>query len=319
MRRSSWASARVPAGRDQHEALDALAYGIKAAHRWILDCDIRSFFDEVNRSWLIRFVEHRIGDRRIVRLIPKWLTAGVLEGGHLIVTEEGTPQGAVIRPLLANIYLDYVYDLWARAWRKRCATGDIVVVRYADDTIVGFEHQGEAELFLSDLKARFTRFGLDLDPDKTRLIAFGRSALRPAGPGARQARDVRLPRFTHYCAPSKRLGLPAQEENDGQRWVQSFGDQGHSWPSATRTESRADGSAGSAQLDCLLCRSDDLSAISALRHHAKVRWFPELAATGPEAPRLTWRRMNVIVKRHLPVPGVLHPWPEQRFLVKHPR
>ena len=147
--------------RSQHQALDALAFGIgRRRINWVLDCDVQSFFDKVSQSWLIRFIEHRIGDRRIIRLIAKWLTAGVLEGGHLIVTEEGTPQGAVISPLLANIYLHYVYDLWAHQWRQRCATGDVIVVRYADDTIVGFEHRHEAERFWDDLKARLARFGL---------------------------------------------------------------------------------------------------------------------------------------------------------------
>src|SRR6516162_2476472 len=162
--------------RSQHQALDALAFGI-GQRRIVLDCDVQSFFDKVNREWLIRFVEHRIGDRRIIRLIAKWLTAGVLEDGRMIETEEGTPQGAVISPLLANIYLHYVYDLWAHQWRQRCATGEFIVVRYADDTIVGFEHQHEAEQFLADLKARLARFGLTLHPDKTRLIEFGRNAI----------------------------------------------------------------------------------------------------------------------------------------------
>ena len=147
--------------RNQHQALDALAFGIgRQRINWVLDCDIQSFFDKVSQSWLIRFIEHRIGDRRIIRLIAKWLTAGVLEEGRLIVTEEGTPQGAVISPLLANVYLHYVYDLWVHQWRQRCATGDVIVVRYADDTIVGFEQRHEAEQFLADLRARLARFGL---------------------------------------------------------------------------------------------------------------------------------------------------------------
>src|SRR6202051_1178896 len=189
--------------RNQHQALDALAFGIgRRRIKWVLDCDVQSFFDNVNQSWLIRFVEHRRVDRRIIRLIAKWLTAGVLEGGHLIVTEEGTPQGAVISPLLANIYLHYVYDLWTHRWRQRCATGDVIVVRYADDAIVGFEHRHEAEQFLADLKARLARFGLNLHPDKTRLIEFGRSAI-----ANRRARGLGKPEtfdflgFTHYRAP----------------------------------------------------------------------------------------------------------------------
>ena len=148
--------------RNQHQALDALAFGIgKRRINWVLDCDVQSFFDKVGRDWLIRFVEHRIGDRQIIRLIAKWLTAGVLEDGRVIESEEGTPQGAVISPLLANIYLHYVYDQWVHQWRQRCATGDVVVVRYADDSIVGFEHRHEAEQFLADLRVRLARFGLN--------------------------------------------------------------------------------------------------------------------------------------------------------------
>src|SRR6202051_4229954 len=188
-------------GRNQHQALDALAFGIgKREINWVLDCDVQSFFDKVSQDWLIRFVEHRIGDRRIIRLIAKWLTAGVLEDGRLIETEEGTPQGAVISPLLANIYLHHVYDQWVHQWRQRCATGDVIVVRYADDSVVGFEHRHEAEQFLADLKARLARFGLNLHPDKTRLIEFGRYAI-----SNRRARGLGKPEtfdflgFKHYC------------------------------------------------------------------------------------------------------------------------
>ena len=143
--------------RNQHQALDALAFGIgKRRINWVLDCDVQSFFDKVDQNWLVRFVEHRIGDRRIIRLIAKWLTAGVLEDGRLIETEEGTPQGAVISPLLANIYLHHVYDQWVHQWRQRCATGDVIVVRYADDSIVGFEHRYEAEQFLAEARSFWT-------------------------------------------------------------------------------------------------------------------------------------------------------------------
>src|SRR6202166_453605 len=188
--------------RNQHQALDALAFGIgKRRINWVLDCDVQSFFDKVSREWLIHFVEHRIGDRRIIRLIAKWLTAGVLEDGRMIETEEGTPQGAVISPLLANIYLHHVYDQWVHQWRQRCATGDVIVVRYADDSIVGFEHRHEAEQFLADLKARLARFGLNLHPEKTRLIEFGRNAIanrRTRGLGKPETFDFLG--FKHYCA-----------------------------------------------------------------------------------------------------------------------
>jgi RNA-directed DNA polymerase len=182
--------------RNQHQALDALAFGIgKRRIDWVLDCDVQSFFDKVSREWLIRFVEHRIGDRRIIRLIAKWLTAGVLEDGRMIETDEGTPQGAVISPLLANIYLHHVYDQWAHQWRQQRATGDVIVVRHADDSIVGFEHRHEAEQFLADLKERLARFGLNLHPEKTRLIEFGRYAI-----ANRRARGLGKPETFDFLA-----------------------------------------------------------------------------------------------------------------------
>ena len=263
--------------RSQHQALDALAFGIgRRRINWVLDCDVQSFFDKVSQSWLIRFIEHRIGDRRIIRLIAKWLTAGVLEGGHLIVTEEGTPQGAVISPLLANIYLHYVYDLWAHQWRQRCATGDVIVVRYADDTIVGFEHQHEAERFLADLKARLARFGLTLHPDKTRLIEFGRSAIANRQcSGSRQAGVVRLPRVHALLRdPSERLGLRAREETGGQaNACQASRDQGAAHGHTARRDRKAGPLAlpGSARLDGLLCCADErLSDLSIPASHDRT-------------------------------------------------
>lgn len=145
---------------------------------WVLDADISKFFDTISHDWLVKFIEHRIGDTRIVRLIQKWLKVGVLEDGKRIESEEGTPQGAVISPLLANIYLHYVYDLWADQWRKRQARGDVIFVRYADDTVAGFEHRSDADRFLADLKERLAQFALELHPTKTRLIEFGRHAAK---------------------------------------------------------------------------------------------------------------------------------------------
>ena len=164
-------------GRNQHDALDALVVGISGRKvNFILDADIRSFFDSVDQRWLIRFLEHRIGDKRILRLIQKWLKVGVLEDGIVAVSETGTGQGAVISPLLANIYLHYVFDLWAEQWRRREAQGDMIIVRYADDVVLGFEHEAEARRFLGAMKERLEKFSLALHPDKTRLIAFGRFA-----------------------------------------------------------------------------------------------------------------------------------------------
>jgi RNA-directed DNA polymerase len=163
--------------RNPHNALDALYVGIMTKKvGWVLDADLRAFFDTLGHEWLVRFIEHRIADRRIVRLIQKWLRAGVLEEGRLIQTEEGTVQGGSISPLLANIYLHYVFDLWVQNWRYKHARGDVIVVRYADDFVVGFEHRFEAQRFLEDLKERLLSFGLELNADKTRLIEFGRFA-----------------------------------------------------------------------------------------------------------------------------------------------
>ena len=164
-------------GRSPHHALDALATGIHQRRvNWVLDADIRSFFDTLDHGWLVKFVEHRIADRRVVRLIQKWLKAGVLEEGRRTPTEMGTVQGGSISPLLANVYLHYVFDLWVQWWRKKQARGDVVVVRFADDFVVGFEHRQEAERFLEELRERFAKFGQELHPDKTRLIPFGRHA-----------------------------------------------------------------------------------------------------------------------------------------------
>jgi RNA-directed DNA polymerase len=164
-------------GRGTHDALDALCVGINSKKvNYILDADIRSFFDSVSQTWLVRFVEHRIGDRRIIRLIRKWLKAGVLEDGIVMSSDRGTGQGSVISPLLANIYLHYVFDLWAERWRRREATGDMIIVRYADDLIVGFEHEINAQRFLDAMRERLEEFALSLHPDKTRLIEFGRHA-----------------------------------------------------------------------------------------------------------------------------------------------
>src|SRR5271157_2570680 len=170
-------------GRGQHDALDALVVGISSRKvNWILDADIRSFFDMVDQKWMIRFVEHRIGDPRIIRLIQKWMKAGVLEDGEFKASERGTGQGSVISPLLANIYLHYAFDLWANRWRQREATGDMIILRYADDTAVGFEHEADARRFLDMMRARLEEFALSLHPEKTRLIAA--ATRQPTGSSA---------------------------------------------------------------------------------------------------------------------------------------
>jgi len=188
-------------GRNPHQALDALTVGIQSKRvNWVLDADIRGFFDNLSHEWAIKFVEHRVADPRILRLIQKWLKAGISEDGQWSESKVGTPQGAVASPLLANVYLHYAFDLWVEAWRKKVATGDMIIVRYADDLVVGFESRTEAECFLEMFRERLAKFGLELHPEKTRLIEFGQFAERN-----RQRRGEGKPEtftflgFTHYC------------------------------------------------------------------------------------------------------------------------
>ena len=306
-------------GRGQHDALDALAYGIKGRNvRWIFDADIRSFFDTLNHDWLIRFVEHRIGDRRIIRLIQKWLKAGVMEEGVRVKATEGTPQGAVISPLLANIYLHYVYDLWVQRWRKRHATGDMIVVRYADDTIVGFQNSDDAKRFQRDLKERLKQFALDLHPEKTRLIAFGRFAAQ----GRQRPGTFDFLGFTHICG-QKRNGKGFQlwrKTSCKRKWAfisrvaeelrwhrhAPIDEQGR-WLAAVLKGHYA-----------YFAVPTNIAAVRAVRHHIKIRWYKTLRRRS-QRHRPRWARMNVIVARHLPTPSVLHPWPDYRFIVNHPR
>jgi len=177
-------------GRSPHRALDALYVGLVTRKvNWVLDLDIRSYFDKISHEWLVRFVEHRIADRRVVRLIQKWLNAGVLEDGKHLRVEEGTPQGGSASPLLANLYLHYAFDLWVQAWRRKRARGDVIVVRFADDIVLGFQVQSDAERFRAELAERFRKFSLELHPDKTRLLEFGH---KPGAPRSGEARNFRL-------------------------------------------------------------------------------------------------------------------------------
>ncbi len=202
-------------GRGAHDALDALVVGINSRRvNYILDADIRSFFDEVSQEWLIRFVEHRIGDKRIIRLIRKWLKAGVLEDGVVAISDKGTGQGSVISPLLANIYLHYGFDLWAERWRRREATGDMIIVRYADDVIAGFEHEADARRFLEAMRERLAEFALSLHPDKTRLIEFGRfAAANRKRRGLGKPETFNFLGFTFICSKSQRGTFLDQTEN----------------------------------------------------------------------------------------------------------
>jgi RNA-directed DNA polymerase len=188
-------------GRSPHQALDALVAGLERKKvNWVLDADIRGFFDNMSHEWTAKFIEHRVADRRILRLIRKWLKAGVSEGGQWSETKQGTPQGALVSPLLANVYLHYVFDLWADAWRRKVARGDVIIVRYADDLVMGFQHRAEAVRFLEEFKERLAKFGLELHPEKTRLIEFGRFAAHNRKQwGKAKPETVTFLGFTHYC------------------------------------------------------------------------------------------------------------------------
>src|SRR6516164_7485699 len=192
-------------GRGQHDALDALAVAItRAKVNWIVDADIAKFFDSTSHEWLLRFAGHRIGDPRILRLIRQWLKAGVMEHGVVAFSEVGTPQGSVASPLLANIYLHYTFDLWAERWRRRNARGQVILVRYADDLVAGFEYESDARRFLAELKQRFEQFALLLHPQKTRLIEFGRfAAERRVRRGLGKPESFTFLGFTHLCGRSR--------------------------------------------------------------------------------------------------------------------
>ncbi len=192
-------------GRNPHSALDALTVGIEGKRvSWVLDADLRAFFDTLSHAWLVKFIEHRIGDRRLIALIQKWLRAGVLDGESWTASEEGTPQGGLISPILANIYLHYVFDLWVHEWRKRHARGDVIVVRYADDFVMGFEHRAEAEQFQRDLTERLSKFHLELHADKTRLIEFGRfAATNRERRGDSKPETFNFLGFTHICGKTR--------------------------------------------------------------------------------------------------------------------
>jgi len=205
--------------RSQHDALDALIVGITSKKvNYILDADIRSYFDSVSQDWLIRFLKHRISDPRMIRLIQKWLRAGILENGVVAVSETGTGQGSVASPLLSNVYLHYVFDLWAERWRRREATGDMIIVRYADDIIIGFEHKSDARRFWDTMRERLAEFSLSLHPDKTRLIEFGRfAAAQRARRGLGKPETFQFLGFTFICGRSRQERFALQRKTRGDR------------------------------------------------------------------------------------------------------
>ena len=310
-------------GRGAHDALDALSVGIAGRKvNYILDADIRSFFDEVSRDWLVRFVEHRIGDPRIVRLIQKWLKAGVLEDGIVTDSGRGTGQGSAISPLLANIYLHYAFDLWAERWRRREAAGDMILVRYADDIVVGFEREDDARRFWDAMRDRLGEFALSLHPDKTRLIEFGRfAAANRARRGLGKPDTFAFLGFVFICGKSRRgyfllkrksrrdrmrARLKAVKQELRRRMHQPIPAQGkwlgqvvRGWFNyhAVPTNSRA------------LC---------AFRFFVTDIWRQTLRRRN-QRDGMTWDRITRMADDWLPKPKILHPWPSQRFAVRHPR
>jgi group II intron reverse transcriptase/maturase len=305
--------------RHQHQALDALWMGIYTQKvSWVLDADIRAFFDTLNHEWLVKFIEHRIADRRIVRLIQKWLSAGVLEEGKRIQSEDGTVQGGSISPLLANIYLHYVFDLWAQQWRKRQARGDVVIVRFADDFVVGFQYRDEARRFLVELRERFTTFGLELHPDKTRLIEFGRFAAQNRKQRAEgKPETFNFLGFTHLCGKTRKGKFTVLRQTMRKKWQAKLKElkielrrrmhhpvpeQGAYLRSVVAGHMRYYGV------------PTNSPAIGAFREKVSRLWHKVLKRRS-DKHRLTWVRMGRLIDRYLPAARICHPYPSQRLRV----
>src|SRR5712675_2214648 len=309
--------------RGPHDALDALVVGISSMRvNYILDADIRSFFDDVSHEWLIKVLNHRIGDPRIIRLVQKWLKAGVLEDGVVTTGERGTGQGSVASPLLANVDLHYVFDLWAERWRRREATGDMIVVRYADDIVIGFQHEADARRFWGAMRERLREFALSLHPEKTRLIAFGRfAAAQRAKRGLGKPETFNFLGFTFICGKSRRgkflihrktrrdrMKAKLREIKEELRWRmhESIPEQGK-W--LTQVISGFFG---------YHAVPTNGRAIVAFHHHVTDLWRRSLRRRS-QKDSTTWERATKLAADLLPKPRILHPWPGDRFAVKHPR
>jgi RNA-directed DNA polymerase len=309
--------------RGQHNALDALVVGITSRRvNFIFDADVASFFDSVSKDWLVRFVEHRIGDLRIIRLIQKWLKAGVLENGVVTVSEKGTGQGSVISPLLANVYLHYVFDLWAERWRRHEATGDMILMRYADDIVVGFEHEADARRFWDGMRKRFEEFSLSLNPDKTRLIEFGRfAAERRARRGLGKPETFNFLGFTFICERNSRgqflvkrttrrdrmrATLRKIKEELRRRMHEPIPEQGAWLKLVVRG------------FFAYYAVPTNGSALRAFYYYVKRIWLRTLRRRS-QKDRFSWQRMHGLAADWLPQPRILHPYPHKRFAVMHPR
>ena len=310
-------------GRGTHNALDALCVGIHSKKvSFILDADIRSFFDEISQEWLIRFLEHRIGDRRIIRLIQKWLKASILEEEVLTVSDRGTGQGTVISPLLANIYLHYALDLWAARWRRREATGDMIIVRYADDFIVGFQHENDARRFLDEMRNRLQEFALSLNPEKLRIIEFGRFATeRRERRGLGKPETFNFLGFTFICGKTRAGKFQIKRKTRGDRMRAKLQEMKQEMRRRMHQPIPAQGQ----WLGRVVCGYFNYHAVptngralEVFRHHVTDLWRRTLRRRS-QKDRITWARMTQLMDGWLPKPIILHPWPSDRFAVTHPR
>lgn len=310
-------------GRSQHDALDALHEGIMGRKvNWILDADIQGFFDAIDHRWLVEFLRHRVADQRIIRLVSKWLRAGVSEDGKWTESIVGTPQGAVASPLLANVFLHYVFDLWAHWWRQHHATGEIIVVRYADDFVVGFQHRGDADRFLVALRERMQKFALVLHPEKTRLIEFGRFATKNRRQrGEPKPESFNFLGFTHTCAQwakgdfrllrrtiKKRLRAKLVELR--QKLLvsrhQPIDETGKWLRGVVRGYYNYHSIPGNGAAMQAFCNEVTRSWLHALRRRSQRH-------------RMNWVRYRKLLRRWIPHPRLVHPHPRVRFLAKHPR
>ena len=310
--------------RNPHNALDAVWVGIeKRKVNWVLDADIKGFFDAISHEWLLKFLEHRIADQRLLRLCRKWLRAGVSEAGQWSKTDVGTPQGAVISPVLANLYLHHVLDLWTDAWRKT-ARGDVIIVRYADDFVMGFQYRNEADLFLQQLQERMAKFGLELHQEKTRLIEFGRfAAANRSKRGEGKPETFDFLGFTHICAKTKRgnrftirrktiakrLRAKVKKMKGGirLRMHDPIPEQGQ-WLRAVVL----------GHLNYYAVPGNKQST-DAFRTAAMREWLHALRRRSQKARSLTWKRFQRLVRTWLPTSKVRHPYPTQRLRVTNPR
>lgn len=305
-------------GRGQHDALDVLQVALyRRKVNWVLDADIRKFFDQVDQEWLMRFLAHRIRDKRLLRLIRKWLKVGVIENGLVIRSDKGTPQGAVVSPVLANIYLHYVFDLWVNNWRKRKARGDVVVIRYADDTVVGFQYNQEAKAFIRELEERLRKFELALHPEKTRLIRFGRYAIDQC-----RERGVRKPAtfdflgFTHYCTRSYKNGWFVVVRKTIRKRMRA---QLREIKAELRRRINKPIAETGKWLNRVLTGHlnyysvpGNLKSVSSFFYGVSWHWLRILRRRS-QRHRMTWERFGRILKAFFPVIKVIHPQPLHRF------